>query len=60
MTPSSPRHFSTSGFLLADRQRYPEAIQQLQSTVRLEPDLAQAHYRLAQACQRSGKAALAE
>ncbi len=47
------------GILLSDEQRYKEAIQELQSAIRLEPDLAQAHYRLAQAYQRTGQKALA-
>ena len=47
------------GTLLSDEQRYKEAILQLQHAARLEPDLAQAHYRLAQAYQRTGQNALA-
>lgn len=47
------------GILLSDQQRHKEAIQELQSAARLEPDLAQAHYRLAQAYQRTGETALA-
>jgi len=52
--------FLELGILLSDEQRYQEAIQQLQSAARLEPDLAQAHYRLAQAYQRTGQKALAD
>jgi tetratricopeptide (TPR) repeat protein len=52
--------FLELGILLSDEQRYPDAIQQLQSAARLEPDLAQAHYRLAQAYQRTGQKALAD
>jgi tetratricopeptide (TPR) repeat protein len=51
--------FLQLGILLADQQRYAEAIPQLQSAVRLETDLAQAHYRLAQVYQRTGQKALA-
>jgi tetratricopeptide (TPR) repeat protein len=51
--------FLELGILLSDQQRYAEAIQQLQSAARLDPDLAQAHYRLAQAYQRTGQKALA-
>jgi tetratricopeptide (TPR) repeat protein len=52
--------FLELGILLSDSQRYAEAIQQLRAAARLEPDLAQAHYRLAQAYQRSGQQALAD
>ena len=52
--------FLELGILLSDSQRYAEAIQQLQTAARLEPDLAQAHYRLAQAYQRTGQKALAD
>jgi Flp pilus assembly protein TadD len=51
--------FLELGILLSDRQRYTEAIQELRHATRLEPDLAQAHYRLAQAYQRTGQQALA-
>ena len=51
--------FLELGTLLADQQRYSEAIQALQSAARADPNLAQAHYRLAQAYQRTGQKALA-
>jgi len=51
--------FLELGILLSDQQRYAEAIQELRRATRLEPDLAQAHYRLAQAYQRTGQKALA-
>jgi Flp pilus assembly protein TadD len=51
--------FLELGILLADQQRYVEAIEQLRRATRLQPDLAQAHYRLAQAYQRTGQKALA-
>jgi tetratricopeptide (TPR) repeat protein len=51
--------FLELGILLSDEQRYKEAIQELQHATRLEPDLAQAHYRLSQAYQRTGQKALA-
>ncbi len=51
--------FLELGILLSDQQRYTEAIPQLQSATRVEPDLAQAHYRLAHAYQRAGQKALA-
>jgi len=52
--------FLELGILLSDEQRYQEAITELQAAARLEPDLAQAHYRLAQAYQRTGQKALAD
>jgi tetratricopeptide (TPR) repeat protein len=51
--------FLELGILLADDRRYTEAIQELRRATQLEPDLAQAHYRLAQAYQRTGQKALA-
>ena len=52
--------FLELGILLSESQRYAEAIGQLQAAARLEPDLAQAHYRLAQAYQRTGQKAVAD
>ena len=51
--------FLELGILLSDEKRYTEAILELRHAARLEPDLAQAHYRLAQAYQRTGQTALA-
>jgi tetratricopeptide (TPR) repeat protein len=51
--------FLELGILLSEQQRYKEAIPELQQAARLQPDLAQAHYRLAQAYQRTGQKALA-
>ena len=51
--------FLELGILLSDQQRYTEAIQELRHATRLAPDLAQAHYRLSQAYQRTGQAELA-
>jgi len=51
--------FLELGILLSDERRYKEAILELQRATRLEPDLAQAHYRLAQAYQRTGQHDLA-
>ena len=56
---SFAKGFLQLGILLSDQQRYREAIQELRSATRLEPDLAQAHYRLSQAYQRTGQKALA-
>ena len=51
--------FLQLGILLSEDRRYTEAIPELQRAAELEPDLAQAHYRLAQAYQRTGQEALA-
>jgi Flp pilus assembly protein TadD len=51
--------FLQLGILLSEDRRYKEAIPELQRAAELEPDLAQAHYRLAQAYQRTGQEALA-
>ena len=51
--------FLELGILLSDQQRHKEAIPELRRAAELEPDLAQAHYRLAQAYQRTGQQALA-
>jgi tetratricopeptide (TPR) repeat protein len=48
------------GILLSEQRRWREAIQALQAAVALEPDLAQAHFRLAQAYRRTGQGALAD
>jgi tetratricopeptide (TPR) repeat protein len=52
--------FLELGILLSDQKRYKEAITELQRATQLEPDLAQAHYRLAQAYQRTGQKELAD
>jgi tetratricopeptide (TPR) repeat protein len=52
--------FLELGVLLSDQRRYTEAIRELRQAIRVEPDLAQAHYRLARAYQRTGQKALAE
>ena len=52
--------FVELGILLSDQGRYTEAIPELRRAIELQPDLAQAHYRLAQAYQRTGQQALAE
>ena len=51
--------FLELGILLSDEQRYVEAIQELRHATRLAPDLAQAHFRLSQAYQRTGQKELA-
>jgi Flp pilus assembly protein TadD len=52
--------FLELGILLSDQRRYKEAISALQRAAQLEPNLAQAHYRLAQAYQRTGQKELAD
>jgi tetratricopeptide (TPR) repeat protein len=59
LNPRLAKGFLELGILLSDQQRYTEAIQELRHAARLEPDLAQAHYRLAHAYQRTGQKALA-
>jgi tetratricopeptide (TPR) repeat protein len=48
------------GILLSEQRRWREAIAALRAAIALEPDLAQAHFRLAQAYRRTGQAALAD
>jgi Flp pilus assembly protein TadD len=52
--------FLELGILLSDQRRYSDAIPELKRAAELEPDLAQAHYRLAQAYQRTGQKELAD
>jgi tetratricopeptide (TPR) repeat protein len=47
------------GILLAEQKRFTEAIPSLVEATRLDPNLGQAHYRLAQAYQRTGQKELA-
>lgn len=47
------------GILLAEQKRFGEAIPSLVEATRLDPNLGQAHYRLAQAYQRTGQKELA-
>lgn len=56
---SLAKAFLELGILLSEQQRFTEAIQDLRHAARLEPGLAQAHYRLAQAYPRTGQTALA-
>lgn len=59
LDPSLTRAHVELGALLFEQQRYEDAIRALNHAVRLQPDLAQAHYRLAQAYQRTGHKELA-
>ena len=52
--------FLQLGILLSEDRRFKEAIPELQRAAELEPDLAQTHYRLAQAYQRTGQKELAD
>jgi tetratricopeptide (TPR) repeat protein len=53
------RGFFELGVLLAGQDRHAEAIEQLRRATALEPSLSQAHYRLAQLYQRTGRQDLA-
>jgi tetratricopeptide (TPR) repeat protein len=59
LDPKLAKAYFELGVLLSDQERYSEAIQALRAAARLEPGLAQVHYRLAQAYQRTGQKALA-
>jgi tetratricopeptide (TPR) repeat protein len=48
------------GILLSEQRRWREAIAALTAAVAIEPDLPQAHFRLAQAYRRTGQPALAD
>jgi tetratricopeptide (TPR) repeat protein/peroxiredoxin len=56
----SPEAHLQLGILFADRQKTPQAIEEFQRAIALEPGMAFAHYRLAQAYKRIGKADQAE
>jgi len=59
LDPRMAKAFFELGVLLADQQRYPEAIRNLRRAAELQPDLSQARYRLAQLYQRTGQKDLA-
>ncbi len=60
LDPTLARGFLELGILLSDQERYAEAVEQLRRAIALQPGVAQAHYRLAQAYRRTGQTALAE
>jgi Tfp pilus assembly protein PilF len=60
LDPGSPETYLQLGILFADQQRMPQAIEEFQRAITLEPGMAFAHYRLAQAYQRIGKMDQAE
>ncbi len=59
LDPKFPDPHLQLGILNAGEQRYDEARREFQAAIRLKPDLADAHYRLAQAYSRIGKKDLA-
>jgi Flp pilus assembly protein TadD len=59
LDPKLSKGFLELGMLLSEQQRYKEAIPELRHATELDPDHAQAHYRLSQAYQRTGQEELA-
>jgi len=59
LDPRLAKGYLELGILLSDQQRFAEAVSPLRRATLLDPAQAQAHYRLAQAYQRTGQAALA-
>jgi len=59
LDPKLARAFLELGVLLSDQDRYAEAVPELRRAIAIEPDMAQAHYRLARAYQRTGQPELA-
>jgi tetratricopeptide (TPR) repeat protein len=60
LDPQMPEAHLELGALDAQQSRYPLAVQEYQAAIRLKPDLARAHYRLAQAYLRTGDKAAAQ
>ncbi|HXX23992.1 MAG TPA: tetratricopeptide repeat protein [Terriglobia bacterium] len=60
LDPRSPDPHLQLGILYAGEQKYGDASREFQQAIRLKPDLADAHYRLAQVYSRTGQKALAE
>ena len=60
LDPKLAKAFLQLGILLSEQRRWPDAIRELRTAVALEPDVAQAHFRLAQAYQRTGQEELAD
>ena len=60
LDPTLARGFLELGIFLSDQERYADAVEQLRRAIVLQPGVAQAHYRLAQAYRRTGQTALAE
>jgi tetratricopeptide (TPR) repeat protein len=59
LDPKFPDPHLQLGILYAGEQRYADAIGEYQQAIKLKPDLADAHYRLAQAYSHTGKKVLA-
>jgi tetratricopeptide (TPR) repeat protein len=59
LDPKLTKGFLELGTLLSDQQRHKEAIPELRRAIELDPSQPQAHYRLAQAYQRTGQRVLA-
>jgi tetratricopeptide (TPR) repeat protein len=59
LDPRLTRGFFELGVLQAEQQRYADAIESLRRAAALEPSFAQAHYRLSQLYQRTGRTDLA-
>jgi tetratricopeptide (TPR) repeat protein len=59
LDPSMTKAHLQLGILLSEQRRFGEAIPSLVEAIRLDPNLGQAHYRLAQAYQRTGQKELA-
>jgi tetratricopeptide (TPR) repeat protein len=59
LDPKLTKGFLELGTLLSDQQRHKEAIPELRRAIELDPSQPQAHYRLAQAYQRTGQKTLA-
>jgi len=60
LDPRFPDPHLQLGILFAGEQKYADAIREFKDAIRLKPDLADAHYRLAQAYSRTGQKALAD
>ena len=59
LDPKFPDPYLQLGILFAGDEKYEDAAREFQQAIRLKPDLADAHYRLGQACSRTGNKTLA-
>jgi len=59
LDPKFPDPHLQLGILFAGDEKYEDAAREFQQAIRLKPDLADAHYRLGQACSRTGNKTLA-
>jgi tetratricopeptide (TPR) repeat protein len=60
LDPAFPEAHLQLGILNADQRKFPEAIQEYQRAIKLQPGLVDAHYRLGQAYIRTGEKARAQ